>query len=185
MTSKRTKVLAGAMAVAAVAAGMAVLHTSRGDADQTPRKPAAEARFDLAVVVEPASIGSVSMKVKASGRVRPAETVSVMPGVTGKVLLSVRVRQGDSVKAGELIASVDSRALDAAVVKAEAALESARAGQAAAGATLERTAKLASAGTATRQAWDEAAAAASSARSAFRTGTESPSRSWSGTGRLS
>lgn len=159
--------LAGAAALLVAGASLAVRDFDKGLDDGIGKKAAGQKGFDLAVAVEPAALGQVSVRAKGSGRIRPSETVQVTAATSGKTLRKVFARQGESLAAGDLIAAVDDRALSAAVVQAQAALRSAEAAAEHAGAALERTSRLTATGAATRQALGDARAADESAQAAL------------------
>jgi len=73
-----------------------------------------------------ASIGNMKSTVTTSGSVTPAVQESVTFGASGRVD-SVRVSQGQSVKKGQVLATVDPIALRAALASAKATLASAEA----------------------------------------------------------
>jgi len=166
MTSRKLIVVAAGAAILAAGATLAIRSVGP-HVEQAVGKKAAP-RFDLAVKVEPVSRASVSQRVKATGRVRPVVSVPATSSVSGKAIDRVYSKQGDLLAAGAPIASVDSRALDAAVEQAEASLQSAEVASKQADAALVRTARLADAGTATRQALEDAQASAATAASSVR-----------------
>ncbi len=89
-----------------------------GDA---PPETAPETAVPVAVRVAVAEVETVPIQTRASGSVEPYRRV--MPGT--KILArieTVRVREGDRVERGQLLARLESRDLQAAVAQAEAAL---------------------------------------------------------------
>jgi multidrug efflux system membrane fusion protein len=61
----------------------------------------------------------VPVEIEAIGNVEPFETVSIRAQVSGQ-LLDVRFKEGDSVKAGELLFQIDPRPFQAALDQAQA-----------------------------------------------------------------
>lgn len=73
----------------------------------------------LAVVsVAPVRQGGFPVQIRAVGTVTPYNTVSVVPQVQGR-LLRVHVQEGGYVRAGELLAELDPRALEASLQEAQ------------------------------------------------------------------
>jgi macrolide-specific efflux system membrane fusion protein len=73
-----------------------------------------------------ASTGTVRESVSATGTLEPADQESLSFAVSGKVT-AVRVHQGETVKAGRVLATVDSAALRASLAQARAGLATDRA----------------------------------------------------------
>lgn len=67
--------------------------------------------------------------LKAEGKLQPAQSAN-LSFVTGGELAEVLVKEGDAVKAGEVLARVKSYAQQAAVTRAEAGVAAAKAGEA-------------------------------------------------------
>lgn len=67
--------------------------------------------------------------IKAEGKLKPAQSVN-LSFVTGGEVAEVLVKEGDTVKAGAVIARVKSAAQQAAVARAEAGVAAAKAGEA-------------------------------------------------------
>ena len=78
------------------------------------------------VVTEVVKAGSVQRILAINGRIAPRMQVNIGPTVGGR-LTSVTAREGDSVKAGDLLATLDDSQQRAAVAQADAALDGARA----------------------------------------------------------
>ncbi|KFI28747.1 efflux RND transporter periplasmic adaptor subunit [Haematobacter massiliensis] len=85
---------------------------------QTPAQPA--------VLTAAVTRGDIEQTVLASGTLRPARLVAVGSQVSGRIT-SVDVTLGQTVKAGDLIAQIDSRTQENALKTAEAALAASRA----------------------------------------------------------
>ena len=73
----------------------------------------------VTVSVSPVLKGAFPVQVRAVGNVTPYNTVTVVPQVEGR-LLRVHFREGDRVKAGDLLAELDARALEASLAEARA-----------------------------------------------------------------
>lgn len=73
----------------------------------------------VTVSVSPVVKGAFPVLVRAVGNVTPYNTVTVVPPVEGR-LLRVHFREGDRVKAGDLLAELDARALEASLAEARA-----------------------------------------------------------------
>lgn len=93
----------------------------------------------------------------------PDKDVQIAPQATGR-LVAVRVREGDAVKAGQVVAQVDDAPLVDAARQADAALARARAELANAETTLARIRHVFERGIAARQEVDDAAAKEAAAR---------------------
>jgi macrolide-specific efflux system membrane fusion protein len=111
----RTLVLYSTLAVAVVGAGglaYGAIDSSDGSSTKTATR------------LVSAAIGTVSQTVSASGTVQPATSLD-LNFVNGGVLTAVKVRAGDKVSAGQVLATIDP-------AKAKVALETAQANLAAA-----------------------------------------------------
>ncbi len=96
--------------LAAVAIGAWYWWPKAGD---TQSAPTGKGRFDatnrpLPVVAAPAKKGSIDVYLNALGTVTPRNIVTVRPRVDGQ-LMSVAFREGQLVKAGDLLAEIDPR----------------------------------------------------------------------------
>ena len=85
----------------------------------------------VSISTAPITSGSLSVSVSGSGSVAPAQNRTLSFPVAGTIS-EVRVSVGDTVSAGQTLASLDSQELRMAVRQAEANLKSAQAGVAAA-----------------------------------------------------
>jgi len=113
-----------AAAVVVVVAAGAWYWSSRPAEAPTPGAgPAAGGRFDPAarsipVVAAPARKGSIDVYLNALGTVTPANMVVVKPRVDGQ-LMRVAFKEGQVVKAGELLAEIDPRPFQVQLGQAE------------------------------------------------------------------
>lgn len=113
---------------------------------EAPKK-GAEAR-PVAVEVSTVTVDTVVEELQAVGSLQPNEAVSIAPEIAGRIE-RIAFREGETVKAGEVLVQ-----LDAAILKAE--LAKARSDLALAKANLERAVTLAGQGMGTLRARDEA-----------------------------
>lgn len=88
----------------------------------------------IPVEVATVSVGSIDRTATLSGTLEPVRSVGVNAQLSG-ALLSVRAEEGDRVSAGQTLATVDARELQAQARSAEASLALARS-------TAERSAKM-------------------------------------------
>lgn len=122
--------------VAAVAAGVAgLLACGGGEAAEVGGGPGAgrpggpgmdPSQRTVPVEVEPVRTGSIARSVTVSGVIEPIRTVGVNSQLSG-VLLTIGAQEGDYVRAGQQLARIDVRELEAQAVAAEAAYDVARA----------------------------------------------------------
>ncbi|WP_326556293.1 HlyD family efflux transporter periplasmic adaptor subunit [Micromonospora sp. NBC_01796] len=107
--------LSGVVAVVLVLSGSVAAYALTGD-DSEPSRPAATARVDR---------GDVTLAIATTGALRPAQTRSL--GFTGAgTVTEVKVRAGDQVTAGQLLARTDPAAAQQRVDSARDALTEAR-----------------------------------------------------------
>jgi len=126
----RWRVLAGIALSAALAAG-AGCSGDRAESKQTPRRPA------VPVAVAKVEKRDMALQVQAIGTVEAYSVVSVKAQVGGE-LLRVHVKEGQDVRKGELLFTIDPRPFEAAVAQAEATLSRDRVQVQQARAVLER-----------------------------------------------
>lgn len=97
----------------------------RGNGQSPPGAGERGERPPTPVEVVQARLDTVSRGVRATGNVEPIRTVAVNSQLGG-ALLRVDVEEGDRVRAGQVLARIDSRELQAQLRSAEARLEVAR-----------------------------------------------------------
>ena len=84
-------------------------------------KPAAPTKAPVAVTVANSTQGEAPYVVAANGVVEPLQSVAVQSQVGG-LLTRVHFKEGDEVREGQLLFSIDSRPYDAALTQAQAVL---------------------------------------------------------------
>jgi RND family efflux transporter MFP subunit len=159
---RRALILAGLGLATAIPAA-ALLATSRnpGEPAQAALTPEAPATLGVRTLqVEPAA--GYSRRRVYTGRVEPFRHADLGFERAG-LLRQVLVREGDPVRAGDVLARLDSALLEARRAELAAALRTAEADRALAQATLERYQGSVDQGAVTRQALDEAREGARSA----------------------
>jgi HlyD family secretion protein len=85
----------------------------------TPVQPVAGGRPVTVVTTVKAVTGPISQAIGYTGSVQPADTVSVVPVVSGRIV-ALKVDVGSTVKAGDVIAQLDPTTLNAQVEQAQA-----------------------------------------------------------------
>jgi multidrug efflux system membrane fusion protein len=110
------KVFAIAVALITFASLMVILTRSEG----TPQRQKSEALASIKVAV--AERKAVPVQLQAVGTVEAYATVSIKSRVDGQ-LMAVHFREGEDVKKGEMLFTIDPRPYDAAVKEARARLE--------------------------------------------------------------
>ena len=130
-SGRRTVLVVTVVVLLAIGAGLWfwVIKSSSGTApvaDMPPGPPGAPGGpggpgggQPVTVSVSPVLKGAFPVLVRAVGNVTPYNTVTVVPQVEGR-LLRVHFREGDRVKAGDLLAELDARALEASLAEARA-----------------------------------------------------------------
>ena len=119
--NKRFLTIAGIVAVLLIALALWLVFFNK------PKKPE--------LVTQPAAIGNVEKTVLASGTLEPFEQVNVGAQVSGQVT-KLNVELGDEVKAGDLIAEIDSQKQKNDLATSQAALNNQKAQRATALASL-------------------------------------------------
>ena len=121
-TPRRSRCVSALLVTAALAALAAGCAPAEKKAEAAPEAVAG-------VEVRTAALANVADEVEAPGTVFAARTAEVAPRTMGTVE-AVLVREGQSVKAGELLARLDDRELAAHAGAAKSALEAAQAARA-------------------------------------------------------
>ena len=111
--SKRTRIIIGVLAVVALGAIVAV-NVTKDRRNRVTVQTQKVARQDLVSVVT------------ASGEVKPRKYVNISANVSGRIT-HLYVREGDTVKAGQVVARIDSARFEAGTQQARAGLEAQRA----------------------------------------------------------
>lgn len=78
-------------------------------------------KIDLAKLTVPVEAKDLTLRINASGKVVPIQSVNVSPKVAG-VLKNLLVEQGDRVQAGQIIAKMDDADLQAQLIQVRAKL---------------------------------------------------------------
>jgi HlyD family secretion protein len=113
MTSRKKRIIAGvaaAVVLAGVVAG-SVIHERKS---KVPVQTQRTERRDLV------------SKVSASGEVKPKRFVNISANVSGRIV-HLLVKEGESVRRGQVLAKIDSARIEAGTRQSEAGLEAARA----------------------------------------------------------
>ena len=126
-------------------------------------KPATPPKPSVAVTVATAARGDAPYVVHANGLVEPAQTVAVQSQVGG-VLMSVHFKEGDEVRAGQLLFEIDPRPFRAALDQANAVLARDNANLVSARNDADRYAALVAKDFVTKSQADQATAAAAAAQ---------------------
>jgi multidrug efflux system membrane fusion protein len=135
---KKRAILLGTVAVIALS-GAGIALRSQSTAEAQPQ--AAAAAPAIPVTVRTVHPEQVRVWSEFSGRLQAVDFAEVRPEVSGRIL-EVRFRDGQSVKAGDVLFVIDPRPYEAAVAKAEANLASAHANARFAKAEVDRAASL-------------------------------------------
>lgn len=123
---------------------------------QNDKTRAPSGKAPVPVRLAPADIRSVPVELQTFGTVEARETVPVKARVAGQ-LLQVHFREGDEVRKGALLFSIDPQPFELAVQEAEAVLARDRAQQQTARSKAERYRQLLEQGFISRQEFDQAA----------------------------
>jgi multidrug efflux system membrane fusion protein len=145
-----------------LAGALALGCSSRSSAEQ-------KASPSVPVVTAQAKQEDVPIEVKAFGTVEASHTVDVVSQVTGLVT-KVHFKEGDFVKAGDLLFTVDTRPYTASLAMARAELQKNEALAAQARSEAERTVKLQEEGLVSEQQLAKASADAASASASVEMG---------------
>ncbi|MGN6555454.1 MAG: efflux RND transporter periplasmic adaptor subunit [Verrucomicrobiota bacterium] len=138
--------------VLGLCAALVVTSCSRDSSkDSKPKKA------PVPVVVGVAKTQDVSVEIEAIGAVRAYSTVSVRPQITGPII-DVHFKEGEEVRAGDLLFSLDPRPWEAALNQAQANLKRDEAQMINARLQFERTSNLFESKIASQQDYDSAEA---------------------------
>lgn len=113
MTS-RTKRVIGGVVVLAVAAALVVVSVGR------------DARSRVAVQTEKVGRRDLVSTVSASGEIKPKRFVNISANVSGRIV-RLDVKEGDTVRRGQVLARIDSTRVEAGQRQSQAAVNAARA----------------------------------------------------------
>lgn len=120
----------------------------KGEARAAPEPRAGAAR--IAVEVAPARASQVTADIRSIGTLQSDESVKVASEVTGRVQ-EISFREGEHVKAGDVLVQLDAALVKASLDETEARLELAKANH-------DRASRLSQSGAGTTRALDEALA---------------------------
>src|SRR6266568_1124756 len=134
----------------------------------TSQQAAAPGAPTVPVTVAQVAKKSVPLEIEAIGSVMPYRTVSVEPQVTGQ-LLSVHFKEGQDVKKGDLLFSIDRAPFQAALDQALGKLAHDKAQAANSALILQRTQRLDAEKISSKEQLDQAQAAAAQDQAAVRT----------------
>jgi multidrug efflux pump subunit AcrA (membrane-fusion protein) len=107
--------------IAALAAAILLLAGCAG-----PRGPGATAAARTATETVKVQRGTLQVKVSGSGTVEPEDSANLSFGTSGTIQ-QVRVKEGATVKQGDVLATLDPRDLQQEVLQSEASLQTAKA----------------------------------------------------------
>ena len=82
--------------------------------------------LDISKLTVPVEAKSVTVRITASGKVQPVQSVNISPKSPG-LLAALNVEQGDTVKQGQIIARMDNSEIKMRILQFEANLEQAKA----------------------------------------------------------
>jgi RND family efflux transporter MFP subunit len=130
MISRRILLIAGAVAIAALAAGGFAWKSGRGAASQTAGTQSGKAAHPTIELI-PAELHTISPRglvdiVRFTGATQPVDQTIVKARVAGR-LAEVLVREGDRVTKGQVLARFEAAELQSKVNERRSALEGARA----------------------------------------------------------
>ena len=148
----RTIVLSSVAALALLGAGVGLQHFSHASAQPGP---VAEAPA-IPVTVHTVHPENVRIWSEFSGRLNAVDYAEIRPEVSGRVT-EVRIKDGATVRAGDILFVIDPRPFEAALAKAEANLASARTNAEYAQTELDRATELVNAQAIAQRFYDERA----------------------------
>jgi len=111
--SKRTRIIIGVVAVLAIG-GVVAFSVTKDRRNKIPVQTQKVARRDL--------VSTVS----ASGEIKPKKFVNVAADVSGRIT-ELNVKEGDTVRRGQMLARIDATRLEAGKQQSEEAVQAARA----------------------------------------------------------
>ncbi len=120
----------------------------------TKQDETAAVREPVPVSLEAVAVRPVTVVLRQSAEVRPAADVLVVPKVKGRQVMEILVERGQAVKAGQLLASLDTEATSAKRQELLAALAAAKAKLAVLDKDLKRLRHLAGSGSVPAQRLD-------------------------------
>ena len=150
----------------ALALALVLAACSKGEGEGG--KPGGGKRPPQLVAAQVASMEDFAPTLLALGTVTPSQSVAVRPRADGEIT-GIAFREGETVRAGQLLFRIDARQARAAVAQAEAELKGAIAAERRASLDYERAEKLVEKGFVSAAARDLARANAWSARSQIET----------------
>jgi multidrug efflux system membrane fusion protein len=159
--SRRSAMFGAAALIIAGGSWFALHHLSRADA--TPAATAVQAVPVNTITIQPRQARIWS---EFSGRLDAVDYAEIRPQVSGRIT-QIRFRDGQAVKAGDVLFVIDPRPFEAAVAKAAADLQSARTNASLARANLARAESLKKAGAIALQSYDQSANASAVADAAI------------------
>jgi len=121
LASERLLALAFGVLLVACAALVGGCMRSRGKAQEAKEEPKG-----VPVEVTPATLGTMTETVTVTGTIRAARETGVSAQISGRVV-EVRVREGDSVTAGQVLITLDAAEARSQMEQAEAGVRGARA----------------------------------------------------------
>jgi multidrug efflux system membrane fusion protein len=159
---RRAVLLATVAVIALGGAGIAFHHTSSAGATaQAAPVPA------VAVAVRTVTPQNVRIWTEFSGRMHAVDAAAIRPEVSGRIV-EVRVRDGQTVNAGDVLFVIDPRSYEAAVAKAEANLATAQTNAGLAKIEADRAARLVQSQAVSQSTLDQRASAERAARAAIK-----------------
>ena len=155
LTWRSWRTLLGIAVVIALAIGLAVLLTRCvASGGQTGGFAGGRSRPTITVGIAKATLGDVPITVSALGTVTPEATVSVISRVTGQIN-KVNFTEGEMVKSGQVLATIDPAPFQAALDQAKGTLAQAEAALAGAKVDLDRYARLMAQNSVAKQTYDD------------------------------
>jgi multidrug efflux system membrane fusion protein len=147
---------------AAMGSRLSAVTAAVGIGSEADARPASRGPQGVAVLTAVATTADFPIRRYAIGFVSSPAVVDVSARISSQVV-DVHVKDGQMVKAGDLLFTLDDRALKAELAKDQATLAKDQALQASAEADLKRASDLMARQTGTKQAFDQADAAAKAA----------------------